>query len=47
MIFGDRPQREARETDKALSEHVADIAVFPLARSLFEGRVGIDCLFFF
>ena len=37
MIFGDRPHREARETDKALSEHVADIAVFPLATPLMAG----------
>ena len=31
MIFGDRPHREMRETDKTLAEHVSDIAVFPLA----------------
>jgi multiple antibiotic resistance protein len=37
MIFGDRPHREARETDKALSEHASDIAVFPLAIPLMAG----------
>lgn len=41
MIFGDRPHREARETDKALSEHVADIAVFPLATPLMAGPGAI------
>ncbi len=37
MIFGDRPHREARETDKALSEQASDIAVFPLAIPLMAG----------
>lgn len=40
MIFGDRPQREAREADKAASEH-ADIAVFPLAIPLMAGPGAI------
>jgi multiple antibiotic resistance protein len=37
MIFGDRPHREAREADKALSEHAVDVAVFPLAIPLMAG----------
>jgi multiple antibiotic resistance protein len=41
MIFGDRPHREARETDKALSEHATDIAVFPLAIPLMAGPGAI------
>ena len=41
MIFGDRPHREAREADKALSEHAADIAVFPLAIPLMAGSAAI------
>jgi multiple antibiotic resistance protein len=31
MIFGDRPQKELRETGKAMSEHASDLAVFPVA----------------
>ena len=31
VIFGDRPHREARETDRATAEHVSDIAIFPLS----------------
>jgi len=41
MIFGDRPHREVREADKALSEHAADIAVFPLAIPLMAGSAAI------
>jgi multiple antibiotic resistance protein len=41
MIFGDRPHREAREADKAASEHVSDIAVFPLAIPLMAGPGAI------
>jgi multiple antibiotic resistance protein len=41
MIFGDRPYREAREADKALSEHAHDIAVFPLAIPLMAGPGAI------
>ncbi len=41
MIFGDRPHREAREADKARSEHAADIAVFPLAIPLMAGPGAI------
>jgi multiple antibiotic resistance protein len=37
MIFGDRPHRDAREADKALSENASDIAVFPLAIPLMAG----------
>ncbi|MGV7218092.1 MarC family protein [Bradyrhizobium sp. UFLA05-112] len=41
MIFGDRPQREAREADKALSEHASDVAVFPLAIPMMAGPGAI------
>ena len=41
MIFGDRPHREAREADKALSEHASDVAVFPLAIPLMAGPGAI------
>ncbi len=41
MIFGDRPYREAREADRALSEHVSDIAVFRLAIPLMAGPGAI------
>lgn len=41
MIFGDRPYREAREADKALSEHASDVAVFPLAIPLTAGPGAI------
>ncbi len=41
MIFGDRPHREARETDRATAEHVSDIAVFPLAIPLMAGPGAI------
>jgi multiple antibiotic resistance protein len=41
MVFGDRPLREAREADKALSEHASDIAVFPLAIPLTAGPGAI------
>ena len=41
MIFGDRPHREAREADKALSEHASDIAVFPLAIPMMAGPGAI------
>lgn len=41
MIFGDRPYREAREADKAMSEHASDIAVFPLAIPLMAGPGAI------
>jgi multiple antibiotic resistance protein len=41
MIFGDRPYRDAREADKALSEHAHDIAVFPLAIPLMAGPGAI------
>jgi multiple antibiotic resistance protein len=41
MIFGDRPHREARETDKTVAEHVSDIAVFPLAIPLMAGPGAI------
>jgi multiple antibiotic resistance protein len=45
MIFGDRPHREAREADKALSEHASDIAVFPLAIPLMAGPGAIATTF--
>ena len=38
MIFGDRPQKEVRETGKARSEHASDAAVFPLAIPLMAVR---------
>jgi multiple antibiotic resistance protein len=41
MIFGDRPQREARETGRALTENASDIAVFPLAIPLMAGPGAI------
>ncbi|OPY98023.1 MarC family transcriptional regulator [Bradyrhizobium sacchari] len=42
MIFGDRPHREAREADKATSEHhAADVAVFPLAIPMMAGPGAI------
>jgi multiple antibiotic resistance protein len=41
MIFGDRPHRDARETDRATAEHVSDIAVFPLAIPLMAGPGAI------
>lgn len=41
MIFGDRPHREAREADKAMSEHASDLAVFPLAIPLMAGPGAI------
>lgn len=41
MIFGDRPRREAREADKALSEHASDVAVFPLAIPMMAGPGAI------
>ncbi|MDE2377718.1 MarC family protein [Bradyrhizobium sp.] len=41
MIFGDRPHREAREADKAISEHASDVAVFPLAIPLMAGPGAI------
>ncbi|MGY8676557.1 MarC family protein [Bradyrhizobium sp. UFLA05-153] len=41
MVFGDRPHREARETDKTMAEHVSDIAIFPLAIPLMAGPVAI------
>ena len=41
MVFGDRPHREARETDKTMAEHVSDIAVFPLAIPLMAGPGAI------
>lgn len=41
MIFGDRPHREAREADKAVSEHASDLAVFPLAIPLMAGPGAI------
>jgi MarC family membrane protein len=41
MIFGDRPHREAREADKALSEHASDVAVFPLAIPMMAGPGAI------
>lgn len=37
MIFGDRPHREAREADKATSEHASGVAVFPLAIPMMAG----------
>lgn len=39
MIFGDRPHREAREADKASSEHASD--VFPLAIPMMAGPGAI------
>jgi multiple antibiotic resistance protein len=41
MIFGDRPHREAREADKATSEHASDVAVFPLAIPMMAGPGAI------
>jgi multiple antibiotic resistance protein len=41
MIFGDRPHREAREADKASSEHASDVAVFPLAIPMMAGPGAI------
>jgi multiple antibiotic resistance protein len=41
MIFGDRPQRELRETGKAMSEQASDVAVFPLAIPLMAGPGAI------
>jgi multiple antibiotic resistance protein len=41
MVFGDRPHREARETDKTMAEHVSDVAVFPLAIPLMAGPGAI------
>lgn len=41
MIFGDRPHRDAREADKAMSEHASDVAVFPLAIPLMAGPGAI------
>jgi multiple antibiotic resistance protein len=41
MIFGDRPHRDAREADKAMSEHASDLAVFPLAIPLMAGPGAI------
>src|ERR1700737_3393319 len=41
MVFGARPHRGAGEADKALSEHAADIAVFPLAIPLMAGPGAI------
>lgn len=41
MIFGDRPRREAREADKATSEHASDVAVFPLAIPMMAGPGAI------
>ncbi|MCK1655487.1 MarC family protein [Bradyrhizobium sp. 149] len=41
MIFGDRPHRDAREADKATSEHASDVAVFPLAIPMMAGPGAI------
>ncbi len=41
MIFGDRPHREAREADKATSQHASDVAVFPLAIPMMAGPGAI------
>jgi len=41
MIFGGRPHREAREADKATSEHASDVAVFALAIPMMAGPGAI------
>jgi multiple antibiotic resistance protein len=41
MIFGDRIDREARQAEEALEEHVRNIAAFPLAIPLMAGPGAI------